>query len=97
VCGREGVFIGARRRRNQNRIRWIDFGDPAVSNRENQTEAEGDVGADKRVPHVSEKERGRVYRFGREGKMGHGLFLDPGRNVAGGPFSLFFFFFLFLL
>jgi hypothetical protein len=29
--------------------------------------------------------------------MGHGLFLDPGRNVAGGPFSLFFFFFLFLL
>jgi hypothetical protein len=97
VCGREGVFIGARRRRNRNKIGWIDSGDRAVSGRENQMEAEGDVGADERVPRVSEKKRGRVYRFGREGKMGRGPFLDPGRNVAGGPFSLLFFFFLFLL
>jgi hypothetical protein len=57
----------------------------------------GDVGADERVPHVSEKKRGRVYRFEREGKMGRGPFLDLGRNIAGGPFSLFFFFLLFLL
>jgi hypothetical protein len=33
----------------------------------------------------------------KRGEMGRGPFMDPGRNVAGGPFSLFLFFFLFLL
>jgi glucose/arabinose dehydrogenase len=74
VCGREGVFIGTRRRRNRNRIGWIDSGNLAVSGRENRMEVEGDVGADERVPHVSEKERGRVYRFGREGRWAVGHF-----------------------
>jgi hypothetical protein len=42
---------------------------------ENRTEVEGDVGADKRVPRVNEKKRGRAYRFGRAGEMGRGPFL----------------------
>jgi hypothetical protein len=47
-------------------------------------------------PGVSDRRGGNSVPIRKRGGMGRGPFLDPGRNVAGGPFSLFLFFFLFL-
>jgi hypothetical protein len=48
-------------------------------------EVEGDVGADKRVPRVSEKKRERAYRFGRDGPC---AVFGRGPNSVTGPFPL---------
>jgi hypothetical protein len=71
-------LIAARGRRNRNDPRWISSRRSRRPRRVLQTEVDDDVGADMRVPLVSEEKKRKGYRFGMLAMLGCGPTLAVG-------------------